>query len=183
MILNRRDVFNGGGVLASTLLASQLSACSPPTGPFAEEVAGRFFAFIKQRKFDDAWALLSVDPFMTVMTFEKSTAYGTKKDIIRKLSEFIHTRGFLMIGDRPDRASGGFWGNYGGWSISDMLSGPTIDFNDDCGGNLTEPVMNVFVRAYGEEIQQILLMESRALNYSRDEDALPLDLLLSEDAE
>ena len=82
-----------------------------------------------------------------------------------------------MIGDNVKYAPGGYWSDFGGWHLSDLVSGNTVEFemygcDED---RLKNPVLNVFVLDTAPKIEQIFLMESYRLNYNRDPEALPIE--------
>lgn len=175
MSVDRRQILTGVGLAAALSAAGSVSACSPP--PILDWGHQNFFSLISARKFEDASALLAKDVRLMLITFERQEMFEGAKHVIGRLSNLMLSDGLQMIGDSNEFSAGGYWGSFGGWETSDLMKGSVIEMTLGCGdeGELSTSVLNVFLRKNESNdnvgIEQIVLMESRNLNFGRGFDA------------
>jgi hypothetical protein len=156
VILSRRDLVKVTTVVATVAATTGL-------------IASRKLEFAEKQASDKIKLVLS--------TRDNLEVFAGPKNVIGKLSAIFHTAGWSMIGDNVKYAPGGYWSDFGGWHLSDLVSGNTVEFEmSGCGEDrLKNPVLNVFVLDTAPQIEQIFLMESYSLNYNRDPEALPIE--------
>ncbi|MFN0046002.1 MAG: hypothetical protein ACKVOS_06000 [Sphingorhabdus sp.] len=168
MSITRRELAKGAVLAATVVAATGVAACSPPPDN-QFEIQQNFFGLVASRKLDEAATHLSPEVRLVVSTAKGVDMFAGPKNVIGKITSFFHSAGWRMIGDNSEFAPGGFWNNYGGWAVTDMVPRNLVELDlAGCGGSdMSNPVMNVFVLGGMERIEQIIMMESRTLNYAR----------------
>ena len=176
MILSRRDLVKVTTLVTTVAATTGVSACSPPAEP-SFKIPQNFFGLIASRKLELAEKQASDKIKLVLSTRDNLEIFAGPKNVIGKLTAIFHSAGWSMIGDNANSAPGGYWSDFGGWHLSDLVSGNTVEFEmSGCGADrLKNPVLNVFVLDTAPQIEQIFLMESFSLNYNRDPEALPIE--------
>ena len=176
MILSRRDLVRVTTAVATVAATTGVSACSRPPEP-AVKIPQNFFGLIASRKLELAAKQASAKIKLVLSTRDNLEVFAGPKNVIGKLSAIFHSAGWSMIGDNVKYAPGGYWSDFGGWHLSDLVSGSTVEFDmSGCNNDrLENSVLNVFVLDTAPQIEQIFLMESYSLNYNRDPSALPIE--------
>jgi hypothetical protein len=176
VIWSRRDLVTVGSVAATVAITTGVSACSRPDEPIVK-IPQNFFGLIASRRIELAEQQASEKIKLVLSTRENLEVFSGPKNVIGKLSAIFHSAGWSMIGDNAKYAPGGYWGEFGGWHLSDLVANNTIELEmSGCGPDrLKNPVLNVFVLDTAPQIEQIFLMESYSLNYQRDPESLPFE--------
>lgn len=169
-MIERRGLLLGVGLAGALTASGSLSACSPPSNSTFGVPSKDFFGLIARRKIDEAADILHEKSKLTFVKFDDLKIVSGPKNIVGEISNLLHSQGMRMIGVSSDNATGGFWGSFGGWYTTDIISGNVVELEMfDCGpGELNHSVINVYVNNNNPKISQIVLMESKNLSYSRD---------------
>jgi len=167
-MIDRREMLAIAGAAAVVGSNSPAQACSPAPDPGA--AARAFFLAIAKREYASAMTQLSGSCRLTVITFQKAEMFEGQRNIVGTISNLIHTQGFHMFGDTRKRPTGGSWEPKGGWLCTDLLRGPTMNFDSStCGGPgvLSDPIFNAKVQEnVAKKIELIVLLGSYELSRS-----------------